>query len=42
VAKFKGKIYVLHAFQQKMQKTRKQDIDIAKARYIAVLQEESE
>jgi phage-related protein len=40
VAKFQGKIYVLHAFQKKTQKTRKQDIEIAKARYSAVVQEE--
>jgi phage-related protein len=41
VAKFKERIYVLHAFQKKTQKTRKQDIDIAKTRYMAVAQEES-
>lgn len=33
VAKFKQGIYVLHSFQKKTQKTRKQDIDMAKARY---------
>ena len=41
VAKFQNKIYVLHAFQKKTQKTRKQDIDIAKARYSAIEQEGS-
>ncbi len=30
VAKFKDAVYVLHAFQKKTQKTRKQDIDTAK------------
>jgi phage-related protein len=30
VAKFTYAIYVLHAFQKKTQKTRKQDIDAAK------------
>jgi phage-related protein len=30
VTKFKDAIYVLHAFQKKTQKTRKQDIDAAK------------
>lgn len=39
VAKFMNRIYVLHAFQKKSQKTRKQDIDIAKVRYSAVVQE---
>ncbi|TNF98163.1 MAG: type II toxin-antitoxin system RelE/ParE family toxin [Gammaproteobacteria bacterium] len=36
VAKFSDAIYVLHAFQKKTQKTSKQDIDIAKARYKAI------
>jgi phage-related protein len=39
VAKFQNRIYVLHSFQKKTQKTRKHDIDIAKARYSAILQE---
>ena len=30
VAKFAEAVYVLHAFQKKTQKTRKQDIDAAK------------
>jgi len=29
-AKFKETIYILHAFQKKTQKTRKQDIEVAK------------
>ena len=33
VTKFKQGVYVLHSFQKKTQKTRKKDIDIAKARY---------
>lgn len=33
VAKFKGAVYVLHAFQKKTQKTAQSDIDIAKKRY---------
>ena len=37
VAKFKEGIYVLHSFQKKTQKTRKQDIDIAKTRYQAII-----
>ena len=37
VAKFKEGIYVLHCFQKKTQKTRKQDIDIAKTRYQAII-----
>lgn len=32
IAKYEDAIYVLHAFQKKMQKTPKRDIDIAKAR----------
>ena len=32
VAKLKDKIYVLHAFQKKTEKTAKSDIDIAKRR----------
>jgi phage-related protein len=37
LAKFKEGIYVLHSFQKKTQKTRKQDIDIAKIRYQAII-----
>jgi phage-related protein len=37
VTKFKEGIYVLHSFQKKTQKTRKQDIDIAKTRYQAII-----
>jgi len=36
VAKFSGKIYVLHSFQKKTQKTSLKDINIAKTRYKAV------
>ena len=32
VAKIDDAVHVLHAFQKKMQKTRKQDIDIARQR----------
>lgn len=41
VAKFIEKIYVLHSFQKKTQKTRTQDINIAKARYKAIVSEEN-
>lgn len=37
LAKFKEGIYVLHGFQKKTQKTRKQDIDIARTRYQAII-----
>lgn len=40
VAKFVERIYVLHSFQKKTQKTKKQDIDIAKERYKAIVNEE--
>jgi len=40
VAKLDEKVFVLHAFQKKTQKTRKQDIAIARTRYEAVVQEE--
>ncbi len=40
IAKFSEKIYVLHSFQKKSQKTRSKDIEIAKARFNAVLKEE--
>ena len=33
VAKFAEAIYVLHVFQKKTQKTRREDIDLARARY---------
>lgn len=33
VAKFKDAVYVLHSFQKKTQKTRQEDIEIARARY---------
>ena len=36
VAKLSEKIYVLHSFPKKTQKTRMRDIDIAKARYNAI------
>ena len=34
VAKFTRAVYALHAFQKKTQKTRQEDIDIARARYV--------
>jgi phage-related protein len=40
VTKFLGKIYVLHSFQKKSQKTRLQDIEIAKTRYNAIIKKE--
>ena len=36
VARFCDAVYVLHAFQKKTQKTSKQDIDIARARYKSI------
>ena len=33
VARFAGAVYVLHAFQKKAQKTRREDIDLARQRY---------
>jgi phage-related protein len=33
VARFEQAIYVLHAFQKKTQKTRKEDIELAARRY---------
>lgn len=36
VAKFTEKIYVLHSFQKKSQKTTSQDMKIAKTRYDAI------
>jgi len=39
VAKFSEKVYVLHAFQKKSQKTNQNDINIAKTRYKAIQNE---
>ena len=39
VAKFEEAIYVLHSFQKATRQTSKADVDIAKARYKAVVQE---
>jgi phage-related protein len=39
VAKFEAAIYVLHCFQKKTQKTRTEDISIAKRRYNDLLKE---
>lgn len=39
VAKFAERIYILHAFQKKTQKTSSRDIEIAKTRYNAVVNE---
>jgi phage-related protein len=33
VARFEGAVYVLHAFQKKTQRTRKEDIELAARRY---------
>jgi phage-related protein len=33
VAKFAGAVYVLHSFQKKSQKTRREDIELARHRY---------
>ena len=33
VAKFAAVVYVLHAFQKKTQKTRREDIELTRARY---------
>jgi len=41
VAKFFEAVYVLHCFKKKTQKTSKHDIEIAKHRYKAVIQERS-
>ena len=40
VAKLAGKIYILHSFQKKTQKTRSNDIELAKNRYNAIIKEE--
>jgi phage-related protein len=37
IARLKETVYVLHAFQKKTQTTRKQDIDIAKARFAELI-----
>jgi len=39
VARFEEAVYVLHAFQKKTQKTRKADIELAKARYKALAEQ---
>ncbi len=39
VAKLAEAVYVLHCFQKKAQKTSKADIDLAEARYRALLSE---
>ena len=39
VAKFEEAIYVLHSFQKKTRKTSRNDIEVAKARYRAVIAE---
>ena len=39
VARFEEAVYVLHAFQKKSQKTRKTDIELAKARYKALVEQ---
>jgi phage-related protein len=39
VAKFEEVIYVLHSFQKKTRKTSRNDIEIARARYRAVVAE---
>ena len=39
VAKFEEAIYVLHSFQKKTRKTSRSDIEIARARYRAVVAE---
>ena len=37
VARFEEAVYVLHAFEKKTRKTREADIDLAKARYKALV-----
>jgi len=39
VAKFSDAIYVLHAFEKKARKTPKGDIDVARARFGALVNE---
>ncbi len=41
VAKFSDRIYVLHSFKKKTQKTSKKDIKISKTRYKAIINEEN-
>jgi len=36
VARFAGAVYVLHAFRKKTQKTRREDIDLARQRYCQI------
>jgi phage-related protein len=36
VAKFADAVYVLHAFQKKTQRTRRQDIEMVRKRYHAI------
>ncbi len=40
LAKFPGGIYVLHCFQKKSQSTASSDVQLARARYLAVLKME--
>jgi phage-related protein len=40
VSKFAERIYVLHAFEKKSQKTPQRDIDLAKRRYRQLIQEQ--
>jgi phage-related protein len=42
VAKFAEAIYVLHSFQKATRKTSKRDVEIAEARYRAVVRERTE
>ena len=39
VAKFSEAVYVLHAFQKKVPKTSKQDIELARRRFRELIQE---
>jgi len=39
VAKFQDKVYILHCFQKKSQKTAKKDIDLALKRYTDLVKE---
>ena len=36
VAKFAAAVYVLHAFQKRTQKTRREDIELARKRYCQI------
>ena len=42
MTRFAERIYVLHAFEKKSQKTPQRDIDLAKRRYRQVVTEERE